>query len=91
MSAAAGAGPLEVKVTVHDVWDAQVRAVPRDQPAGVLKAEALAQARVPHDPSLYVLKFRGAEVLDESLTLAELGATDRSQFIVLSRRRRPVR
>jgi hypothetical protein len=42
-------------------------------------------------PEEYVVKFRGAEVFDESLSLAESGVVANAALIVMPRRRRPVR
>jgi hypothetical protein len=42
-------------------------------------------------PDEYVLKFRGAELLDESRSLADAGLVPNGAVIVLPRRRRPVR
>ena len=44
-----------------------------------------------HDPDEYVVKFRGAEMLDESATLRDAGIPPNAALIVLPRRRRPVR
>jgi len=49
----------------------------------------LKRAALPWDE--YVVKFRGAPLLDESATLAELGAGPNAPFIILPARRRPVR
>jgi hypothetical protein len=38
-----------------------------------------------------VLKFRGAELSDESVSLANAGLVPNGALIVLARRRRPVR
>jgi hypothetical protein len=43
------------------------------------------------DPDEYVVKFRGFELLDESLSLADSGLVANGAVIVLPRRRRPVR
>lgn len=82
-----------VRVMVTDVWDQVFLAV---QPGTTVKelkrlalAEALKQANAPRDE--YVVKFRGAQVLDESVTLATLGARANVPFIVLPARRQPVR
>ena len=42
------------------------------------------------DLGLYVVKFRGASILDESITLGKLGAVPNAPFIVLPARRQPV-
>ncbi|HXF95182.1 MAG TPA: hypothetical protein VNI61_03675 [Gemmatimonadales bacterium] len=89
MTAAAATFP--VRVMVADVWDQVTLAVGPDTTAADLKRQALERAlgRAPADE--YLLKFRGAEVRDEGLTLGALGAGPGAPFIVLPRRRRPVR
>ncbi len=80
-----------VRAMVTDVWDQVFLAVDPSTTVGALKRQALEQAmkrRV--RPDDYVVKFRGAQVLDESITLASLEARANSAFIVLPARRRPV-
>ena len=94
MTATGGpATTLAVRVMVIDAWDQVVLAV--DPGTAVAEVKRLALERALRRPGLrtedYVIKFRGAEVLDESLTLASLGAQPNSPFIVLPARRRPVR
>jgi hypothetical protein len=82
---------LRLRVTVQDAWDE----VPIDLPAGAslaeLKRRALSETKVTRDPDEYVLKFRGAELYDESRSLADAGLVANGAVIVLPRRRRPVR
>jgi len=82
-----------VRVMVTDVWDQVFLAVEPTTTASDLKRQALTQAlkRVHVRPEDYVVKFRGAQVLDETTTLATLGAVANSAFIVLPARRQPVR
>ncbi len=82
-----------VRVTVTDVWDQVVLAVEPSTTVSELKREALTKARRQAPVSLedYVVKFRGGQVLDESVTLAGLGAVPNAPFIVLPARRQPVR
>jgi hypothetical protein len=82
-----------VRVMVTDVWDQVFLAVEPGTTVAELKRQALAQALKRRDADLaeYVVKFRGAQVLDESTTLAALGAGASAPFIVLPARRRPVR
>jgi len=47
--------------------------------------------RAPLGEQEYIVKFRGAAVLDESVTLRALGAVPNAPFIVLPARRQPVR
>jgi hypothetical protein len=82
-----------VRVMVTDVWDQVFLAVEPTTTVAALKRQALVQAlkrsNVPVDA--YVVKFHGAQVLDEGLTLAALGAGANAPFIVLPARRQPVR
>lgn len=82
-----------VRVMVTDVWDQVFLAVEPTTTVKELKRQALAQAlRQPNAPlDEYVVKFRGAQVLDESVTLATLQAGPNAPFIVLPARRQPVR
>ncbi|MGH7567825.1 MAG: hypothetical protein ACREL9_02480 [Gemmatimonadales bacterium] len=80
-----------VRVMVTDVWDQVFLAVDPATTVGALKRQALEQAlkrRV--TPDDYIVKFRGAQVMDESVTLGTLGARANSAFIVLPAWRRPV-
>jgi len=81
---------LPLRVMVQDVWDEVRMAVPGTISAGELKRRALAATRVMREPDGYVLKFRGAEVLDDT-TLDAAGVVPDANLIVLPRRRRPVR
>lgn len=82
-----------VRVMVTDVWDQVFLAVEPGTTVAELKRQALAQAlkRDAVRADDYVVKFRGAPVLDESITLRELGARQNSPLIVLPARRQPVR
>jgi hypothetical protein len=82
-----------VRVMVTDVWDQVFLAVEPTTTVAELKRQALAHAlkRAQVRPEAYVVKFRGAQVLDETTTLAALGAGPNSPFIVLPARRQPVR
>jgi hypothetical protein len=82
---------IPLRVMVQDAWD-QVRL---DLPANTLLAEVKRQAlqatRVMGNPDAYLLKFRGAELEDESRSLSEAGLVPNGALIVLRRRRQPVR
>lgn len=83
---------LTVRVWVPAVWDLVELKVAPDWTVARLKREAYEHATGrPLDAQAYEVKFRGALVLDESLTLEDLHAPDRAPFIVLSARRHPVR
>jgi hypothetical protein len=76
---------------VQDAWDE----VPLDLPPATsladLKQVALDSTKVVRPADEYVLKFRGAELFDESRSLADAGLVDNGALILLPRRRRPVR
>jgi hypothetical protein len=82
---------LPLRVMVEDVWDTVFLELPTETPVGEIKRQALALTYVRRDPAEYVLKYRGAEVSDESRSLAEAGLVPNGALIVLSRRRRSVR
>jgi hypothetical protein len=81
-----------VRVMVTDVWDQVFLAVEPGMTVADLKRQALAQAlkRALVRADEYVVKFRGAQVLDESITLAALGVGANAPLIVLPARRRVV-
>ena len=83
---------LRLRVLVEDVWDTfEISAIP-DWTIKLVKEEALEKAtNGSADPDEYVVKFRGALVLDETRSLAELNVPDQAALIVLAMRRRPVR
>jgi len=82
-----------VRVMVTDAWDQVFLAVEPSTTVAELKRQALAQAlkraQIPFGD--YIVKFLGAQVLNEATTLAALGAVPNSPFIVLPARRRAVR
>jgi hypothetical protein len=82
---------LPVRVMVQDAWDEVRLDLPATTSLSQVKQRALDATRVIGDPAGYVLKFRGAELLDESRSLAEAGLVPNGALIVLPRRRRPVR
>jgi hypothetical protein len=82
---------LSLRVMVQDAWD-QVRLdLPAATPLAEVKRQALQATRVTGNPDAYLLKFRGAELEDESRSLADAGLVSNGALIVLRRRRRPVR
>jgi hypothetical protein len=82
---------LPLRVTVEDVWDEVLLELAPETPVGEIKRQALARTRVKGDPAQYVLKYRGAELSDESQTVASSGLVSNGALIVMARRRRPVR
>lgn len=84
-------GTLPLRVMVEDVWNEVHLELSPSTRLAELKRKALAASRVVREPDGYVLKFRGAELDDESRTLHEAGLVADAALIVLPRRRRPVR
>jgi hypothetical protein len=82
---------LPLRVTVEDAWDEVRLDLPPATPLGEVKRRALAAVKVVRDPAGYVLKYRGAELMDERRSLAEAGIVPNAPLIVLPRHRRPVR
>jgi hypothetical protein len=82
---------LPLRVMVQDAWDEVLLELPSTTPLAELKRQALEATRVTGDPSRYLLKFRGAELDDESRSLADAGLVPNGALIVMPRRRRPVR
>jgi len=82
-----------VRVMVTPVWDQVFLPVDGSTTVAQLKREALRAAltRSTFDESAYIVKFRGAGVFDESVTLGALGVVANAPFIVLPARRQPVR
>ena len=84
--------PMTLKVTVAETWQTVMIDGAPDQTVASVKSRALATENIAlSKASNYEVKFGGAPVRDESRTLQALGATDGSPFIILSKRRRPVR
>lgn len=81
-----------VRVMVTDVWDQVFLAVEPTTTVAELKRQALVQALKRSDLQLdeYVVKYHGAQVLDESTTMGALGVAANAPFIVLPARRQPV-
>jgi hypothetical protein len=84
---------FSVRVMVTPVWDTLPIQVNDETTLAQLKRDALRAAlkRADVDEREYVIKFRGAAVLDESVTVRSLGAGSNAPFIVLPAHRQPVR
>lgn len=83
---------ITVRVQMPEVWDTLRVEAPADTAISMLKLRTL-EVLVPDaaHPEDYMVKLRGFEVLDESLSLTGAGARNGSIFLVHNRRRRPVR
>jgi len=82
---------LPVRVMVQDAWDQVSLELPPAATVSELKQRALALTHQVGKADDYLVKFRGAEVLDERRSLAESGVVPNAALIVMPRHRRPVR
>lgn len=81
-----------VRVMVTAVWETVPVQVDGTTTVAQLKHQALRAAlKTTAGEDGFVVKFRGAPILDESITLRALGAVPNAPFIVLPGRRQPVR
>ena len=82
-----------VRVWVPDAWDVVELETAPATTVSEVKASALLQAvgsGTRADPANFIVKFRGALINDETVTLESLGVPDKGPMIVLPARRRPV-
>lgn len=82
---------IPIRVQVAGAWDVVRIEAPPTETVLAVKVAAIAELAPGADQRDYVIKLRGFEVLDEQLTLAQAGAEEASIFLVMRRRRRPVR
>jgi len=82
---------LPLRVMVQDVWGEVEVAFDPARSVAELKRIALTQSHVRHDPSAYLVKYRGAELLDEAGSLVQAGIVPNANLIVMPRRRQAVR
>jgi hypothetical protein len=82
---------LPVRVMVEAMWDQVALELPAATTVAEIKQRALSLTHSSGRADDYLVKYRGAELLDESRSLAEAGVVPNAALIVLSRRRRPVR
>lgn len=81
-----------VRVWVSPVWDTITLDVDADWSVASVKEAALVGATAKSfDLNDFIVKFRGAEVFDESQSLGDLGVPDGAPMIVLRGRRQAVR
>lgn len=76
---------------VHDAWDTVVMPWDGSQTLADIKRGALETTRVTAPAEDFVLKYRGAALPDESLTVNEAAIPEDASLIALRHRRRPVR
>jgi hypothetical protein len=87
------ADTIVVRAQVPEVWDAVRIDAPRSATVLEVKRRALVEL-VPDEAANteeFVVKVRGFEVLDETISLDDAGVRDGSTLLITSRRRRPVK
>lgn len=84
-------GTIAIRAQVPEVWDAVRIEAPSHVTVLEVKRRALGEL-MPNKANAdeFVVKVRGHEVLDESVTLAVAGVRDGSTLLITSRRRHPV-
>ena len=82
---------LPLRIMVQEAWDQVSLSLPSATSVGEVKQRALALTHTVRAPGEYLVKYRGAELVDEGRSLAEHGVVHNAALIVLPRRRRPVR
>lgn len=82
---------LAIRVMVQDAWDQVSLQLAPATTVAETKQRALTLTHTGGKPEDFLVKFRGAEVFDESRSLAEAGVVSNAALIVMPRRRRPVR
>ena len=82
---------LPVRVMLTEVWDEFRLDLPPETPLSQVKQQVLNLGRLPADPAKYVVKYRGAQLSDETRSLADLGVVKNAALIMLPRRRQPVK
>lgn len=81
-----------VRVMVQPAWETVLVQVDDATTVAQLKHQAVKAAlKTTRDAHGYVVKFRGAQLFDESTTLGALHTPPSAPFIVLPGRRQPVR
>ena len=88
---APGASPITIRVEVPERWDVALISAASTTSVRDVKRAALRFVSPDDDADEYVIKLRGFEVLDESVSLGAAGARNGSIFLLTHRRRRPVR
>ena len=82
---------IPFRVMVENAWDQVTLEMQSGAPVRDAKLQALALTHAGGKPEDYLVKFRGAELFDESKSLSDAGVVANAALIVLPRRRRPVR
>lgn len=90
--AEAGAVARTIRVQLAEAWDAvRMEVAPTDTIAAIKLRALEALDHAAEMPERYVVTYRGAEVLDESVAFADAGVVNGATLLIARRRRRAVR
>ncbi len=90
MSEGAGADTIPVRIMVYEAWDEVRLEFPATTSVADAKRRALELTHVDQPPDIFEVKYLGALILDESISLRDAGIVPNAGLIVLRSRRRPV-
>jgi hypothetical protein len=82
---------IPVRVMLTDLWDEFRLDLPSETPLSQVKQQVLDLGRLTADAAKYEVKYRGAQLTDETRSLADLGVVKNAALIMLPRRRQPVK
>ena len=86
-----GIGALTIRVELPERWDVALLSAAPTTSVSAVKLATLHELLPEADAFDYVIKLRGFEIYDENISLENAGARDGSIFVLLHRRKRPVR
>lgn len=84
------ADSLRVRIMVHEAWDELELDFPATTSVRDAKQRALELTHVDEPAGIFEVKYRGALILDEGLSLRDAGIVPNAGLIVLRSRRSPV-
>jgi hypothetical protein len=84
------ADTIPVRIMVEDAWDEVRLEFPGTTSVADAKRRALELTHVPEPAEIFEVKYRGALILDEGVSLRDAGIVPNAGLIVLRSRRSPV-
>lgn len=92
LASAAASTVLTLRAQCAEAWDAvRIDVAPETRVRDIKQAALSLLMPDVDDIDAYVVKLNGFEIHDENLAVQYTGAVDGSTFLIISRRRRPVR
>jgi hypothetical protein len=81
---------IRVRIMVHEAWDELELDFPATTSVADAKRRALELTHVHEPAKIFEVKYRGALILDEGMSLRDAGIVPNAGLIVLRSRRSPV-